>query len=223
MSAYLDKVAFTKFPRTEERVNSISHIVGGGFGVIALVHCIVKGIISRNPWYIATGVIYALTMIAMYTCSAVYHGLYENNGKKAMRLVDHTMVFFLISGSITPYALITLRQANPVMGWAVFGAAWGCTLAAAAMIFISFEKTKAPQMVLCLGEGWMVIVLVKRLYELLSPAGFWLLLGGGICYTVGAVIYGIGSKKSYFHCVFHFFVLAASIMHFLSIFIYVLK
>lgn len=223
MSKYLDKVPFVKYSRTEEWISSISHMSGGGLAVIGLVLCIIKGIMRRSWWYGITGAVFCITMIGMYTCSAVYHGLYNNNGKKAMRLVDHTMVFCLIAGSITPYALVTLRQANPVIGWVLFGVAWGCTAAAAAMIFISFEKTKIPQMILCLAEGWMVIVLVKQLYTLLSPAGFWLLLSGGISYTVGAILYGIGSKKKYFHCVFHFFVIAGTVLHFVSIYLYVLK
>ncbi len=223
MSKYLDKVPFAKYSRTEEWINSISHMAGGAFAVVTFIMCLVKGIILRSPWHIVTGIVYSLTMIAMYTCSAVYHGLYNNRGKKAMRLVDHTMVFFLIAGTITPYALITLRQANPVMGWVLFGVAWGCTASAAAMIFINFEKTKIPQMVLCLAEGWMVLVIVKSLYELLSPGGFYTLLAGGICYTVGAILYGIGSKRKYFHCVFHFFVIAGSVLHFISIYLYVFK
>lgn len=223
MSKYLDQVPFVKNSRTEEWVNSISHMVGGGFGVIALVHCVVKAIICRSWWYGITGTLYALTMIAMYTCSAVYHGLYQNDGKKAMRLVDHTMIYFLISGTITPYALITLREANPKVGWTVFAVAWIITLSATAMVFIAFQKTKAIQMVLYIVEGWMVVVLFKQLYVLLSPAGFWLLFAGGIAYTLGAIIYGIGSKKTYFHCVFHFFVLAGSILHYLSVFMYVFK
>lgn len=223
MSKYLDQVPFVKNSRAEEWVNSISHMVGGGFGVIALAHCVVKAIICRSWWYGITGTLYALTMIAMYTCSAVYHGLYQNDGKKAMRLVDHTMIYFLISGTITPYALVTLREANPKVGWTVFAVAWIITLSATAMVFIAFQKTKAIQMVLYIVEGWMVVVLFKQLYVLLSPAGFWLLFAGGIAYTLGAIIYGIGSKKTYFHCVFHFFVLAGSILHYLSVFMYVFK
>ena len=221
MSKYLDKVPFVGYSRAEEWVNSISHMVGGAFGVVVFGLCLARGIIAKSPWYIVTGIVYSFTMIAMYSCSAVYHGLYNNNGKKAMRLVDHTMVFFLIAGTITPYALVTLRQASPAIGWTLFGVAWGCTLSAAAMIFIDFQKTKTPQMILCIAEGWMVIVLIKKLYELLSPAGFFTLLAGGICYTVGAILYGVGSKKSYFHCIFHFFVLAGSILHFVSVFLYV--
>ncbi|MCH5191645.1 MAG: hemolysin III family protein [Oscillospiraceae bacterium] len=223
MSKYLDKVPLAKYTRKEEWISSISHMVGGGFGILALIMCIVKGILLRSVWYAVTGFVFTGTMIAMYSCSAVYHALYEHNGKKAMRLVDHTMVFLLISGTITPYALVTLRADNPVTGWVFFGVAWGCTLAAAAMIFISFEKTKIPQMILCIAEGWMVIIVVKQIYELLSPGGFYTLLAGGICYTVGAVLYGIGSKKKYFHNVFHFFVLAGSILHFVSVFVYVFK
>lgn len=223
MSKYLDEIPLVGNPRSQEWVNSVSHMAGGLFGIVALVLCIVKAAVNHSWLYGAAGTVYALTMIAMYTCSAVYHGLYENNGKKVMRLVDHTMIYFLISGTITPYALITLRGANPRVGWTVFAAAWAVTLVAALLVFLAFKKTKALQMVLYIAEGWMVIVLIKQLYVLLSPAGFWLLLGGGICYTVGAIVYGIGSKKTYFHCIFHFFVLAASIMHFLSVFLFVLK
>lgn len=223
MSKYLDKVPFVKYTRKEEWISSISHMVGGGLAILALLMCVVKGILHRSVWYTVTGFVYTGTMIAMYTCSAVYHALHEHNGKKAMRLVDHTMVFFLIAGTITPFALVALRQANAVMGWTLFGVAWGCTLSAAAMIFISFEKTKIPQMILCIAEGWMVIVIVKQLYELLSPGGFYTLLAGGICYTVGAVLYGIGRKKKYFHNIFHFLVIAGSILHFISIFVYVFK
>ena len=223
MSKYLDKIPFVGFNRTEEWISSISHMVGGGFGIIVFIHCLVKGIIRHNPWYIVTGIIYSISMIAMYTCSAVYHGLYENKGKKVMRLVDHTMVYFLISGTITPYALVTLRQDSKAIGWSLFGFAWACTLAGALMVFIDFEKTKIPQMIITIGEGWMVIVIIRKLYVLLSPAGFYLLLAGGICYTVGAILYGIGSKHRYWHSVFHFFVIGGTVLHFISIILYVFK
>ena len=87
MPKYLDKIPFVKYSRTEEWISSISHMAGGGFAVCAFVLCLVKGIMRRNPWYIVTAIVYSLTMVAMYSCSAVYHGLYNNNGKKAKSFV----------------------------------------------------------------------------------------------------------------------------------------
>ena len=198
-------------------------MVGGGFAIIAFILCLVKGIMLKNVWYIVTGIIYTASMIAMYSCSSVYHGLYENKGKKAMRLVDHTMVYILISGTITPYALCTLRPVSPILGWSLFGVAWGLTAVAIIMVFVDFQKTKIPQMIIYLAEGWMVIVIIKQLYTLLSPAGFYTLLGGGISYTVGAILFGIGSKKPCWHSVFHFFVIGGTGLHFVSIYLYVFK
>ena len=223
MSKYLDKVPFVNYSRKEEWLNSISHMVGGGFAIIMLIILLVKSFLCKNWWYGITAFLYGGTMIAMYACSAVYHALHEHDGKKAMRLVDHTMVFVFMASSITPFALCSLRPEHTVLGWLLFGVAWFCTAGSITMIFINIRKTRVHQMILCMVEGWMVIFLVKYLVQLLGPIGFGLLLGGGVVYSIGAILYGVGAKKKYIHGVFHFFVIAASIMHFFVILLFVYK
>ena len=196
-------------------------MVGGGLAIVMTIILLAKAIMCKNVWYIITAVIYGGTMIAMFTCSAVYHALHEHNGKKAMRLVDHTMVFVFISGSITPFALCAIRPEYPFWGWMLFGVAWTCAIASIAMIYISFQKTRPIQMTLCMIESWMVIFLIRRIFSILGPIGFGLLLGGGIIYTIGSILFGVGAKKKYMHSIFHFLILVACIMHFFAVLLYV--
>lgn len=220
--AYLDNVKLADYTRKEDWLNSISHIVGGGLSVVALIMCCVKSIILKRWDYFWLSVVYGLTMIGMYTCSSVYHALKPNNGKKVMRMIDHSMIYPMISGTITPYALLIIKPVKPVLGWIIFGIAWAVCAVIIPLTLTVFEKTKAIGMVLYLALGWMIIICVKTLLQVFSLTGTILLIAGGIAYTVGAIVYGIGSKKRYFHSVFHFFVIAGSVLHFLSIFIYVL-
>lgn len=219
--AHLDDIKLADYTRGEDWLNSISHIVGGGLAVVATLLCLARAILARRWDYAIIGLVYGLTMIAMYTCSSVYHALKPNNGKRAMRMVDHSMIYPMIAGTITPYALLVIRPVDNVAGWVIFGVAWAVVAAAVPITLTLFNKTKVVQMILYLALGWMIIFSIKTLWSCFNHTGIWLLIGGGIAYTVGAIIYGIGAKKRYFHSVFHFFVLAGSILHFFSLFLYV--
>ncbi|HIU35331.1 MAG TPA: hemolysin III family protein [Candidatus Fimenecus excrementigallinarum] len=218
---YLDKIKLAQYSRREDWLNSISHMVGGGLSVVALLLCLVRAVLARRWDYAVLGLVYGLTMIAMYSCSSVYHALRPNRGKRAMRLVDHAMIYPMIAGTITPLAVLVIVPQRPVLGWVLVGVAWAVVAAAVPITLTLFNKTKITQMVLYLALGWMVIVAVKTLWEHFDRTGMWLLVSGGLAYTLGAVLYGIGAKKPYFHSVFHFFVLAGSILHFLSLYLYV--
>lgn len=220
--AHLDSIKLAEYTRGEDWMNSISHMVGGGLSIVGLLLCLIRSIIARRWDYAIISLVYGLTTIAMYSCSSVYHALKPNNGKRAMRMVDHSMIYPMIAGTITPYALLVIRPVNPVMGWIIFGVAWAVVAAAVPITLTLFNKTKAVQMILYLALGWMIIACIKTLWECFSHTGIWLLVAGGIAYTVGAIIYGIGSKKKYFHSVFHFFVIAGTVLHFLSIYMFVL-
>ncbi len=217
---YLDNIKLANYSRTEDWLNSISHMVGGGLSVLALILCIIRSIILRRWDYALLSLIYGLTMIAMYSCSSVYHALRPNRGKKAMRLVDHAMIYPMIAGTITPLAVLIIVPVNAVLGWIIVAVAWTTVAVAVPLTLTLFNKTKVTQMVLYLALGWMVIVAVKTLWLHFNRTGMILILAGGIAYTVGAVIYGIGAKKQYFHSVFHFFVLAGSILHFFALYMY---
>lgn len=218
---YLDKIKLANYSRKEDWLNSISHMVGGGLSVLALLLCLIRAIVVRRWDYAIVGLVYGLTMISMYSCSSVYHALRPNRGKKAMRMVDHAMIYPMIAGTITPYALLVILPQNKVLGWVLFAVAWATVAAAVPITLTLFNKTKVVQMILYLALGWMIIVAVKTLWSCFDRAGLILLVAGGVAYTLGAIIYGIGAKYRYFHSVFHFFVLIGSILHFLSLYLYV--
>ena len=218
---YLDKIKLANYTRSEDWLNSISHMVGGGLSVIALILCLVRAIVVRRWDYALLGLVYGLTMIAMYSCSSVYHALRPNRGKKAMRMVDHAMIYPMIAGTISPVAVLVIVPVHPALGWAVFGVAWAVVAAAVPITLTLFNKTKVTQMILYLALGWMIIVALRVLLQTFDRTGTLLLVAGGVAYTLGAIIYGIGSKHRYFHSVFHFFVLAWSILHFFALYLFV--
>ena len=216
---YLDKIKLANYTRSEDWLNSISHMVGGGLSIIALILCLVRAIVVRRWDYALLGLVYGLTMIAMYSCSSVYHALRPNRGKKAMRMVDHAMIYPMIAGTISPIAVLVIVPVRPALGWAVFGVAWAVVAAAVPITLTLFNKTKVTQMILYLALGWMIIVALRVLLQTFDRTGTLLLVAGGVAYTLGAIIYGIGSKHRYFHSVFHFFVLAGSILHFFALYL----
>lgn len=218
---YLDKIKLANYTRSEDWLNSISHMVGGGLSIIALVLCLVRAIVVRRWDYALLGLVYGLTMIAMYSCSSVYHALRPNRGKKAMRMVDHAMIYPMIAGTISPIAVLVIVPVRPALGWAVFGVAWAVVAAAVPITLTLFNKTKVTQMILYLALGWMIIVALRVLLQTFDRTGTILLVAGGVAYTLGAIIYGIGAKHRYFHSVFHFFVLAGSILHFFALYLFV--
>ena len=218
---YLDKIKLANYTRSEDWLNSISHMVGGGLSVIALILCLARAIVVRRWDYALLGLVYGLTMIAMYSCSSVYHALRPNRGKKAMRMVDHAMIYPMIAGTISPVAVLVIVPVHPALGWAVFGVAWAVVAAAVPITLTLFNKTKVTQMILYLALGWMIIVALRVLLQTFDRTGTLLLVAGGVAYTLGAIIYGIGSKHRYFHSVFHFFVLAGSILHFFALYLFV--
>ena len=220
--AYLDKVKLADYTRKEDWLNSISHMVGGGLSVVALLMCCIKSIILRRWDYLLLSFIYGITMLAMYSCSSVYHALRPNNGKKVMRMIDHSMIYPMIAGTITPFALLVIKPVKPVLGWVIFAVAWVVVATMIPLTRTIFEKTKGIDVVMYLALGWLIIISIKTLWEVFSRTGVIFLISGGIAYTLGVILYGIGSKKRYFHTVFHFFIIIGSVLHFLAVYMYVL-
>lgn len=140
--AYLDKVKLADYTRKEDWLNSISHMVGGGLSVVALLMCCIKSIILRRWDYLLLSFIYGITMIAMYSCSSVYHALRPNNGKKVMRMIDHSMIYPMIAGTITPFALLVIKPVKPVLGWVIFAVAWVVVATMIPLTLTIFEKQR---------------------------------------------------------------------------------
>lgn len=214
--------ALPDYTRGEEIFNTVSHIVGGGLGVIILAVCVVVSALHRNPWAVVSSAIYGASMIALYTVSSVYHGLRPGLAKKVMQVLDHCTIYLLIAGTYTPVVLCSIRPVYPGWGWALFGIVWGLAAMAATFTAIDLKKYSVLSMCCYIGMGWCIVIALKPTLECIPFAGLMWLLAGGISYTVGAVLYGLGKKRRYMHSIFHLFVVLGSILQFVSIVGYVI-
>lgn len=210
------------YTRGEEIFNMVSHIVGGGLGIIALVLCVVFASIKGNPWAIVSSTLYGSALVFMYSVSSVYHGLRTNASKKVMQIIDHCMIYFLIGGTYTPIAICAVRPNYPAWGWLLFGLVWGCAGVAAVFTAIDLKKYSKLSMACYICMGWCVIIAVKPVMNSVPTEGLIWLLAGGIAYTIGAAIYGVGKKHRYMHSIFHLFVVLGSVLQFFCIFFYVI-
>lgn len=214
----MKKVTVPKYTIGEEIVNSISHGFGIILGIVALVLTIVFSAKNNNTIGIVSSCIYGSTMIIMYTISCLYHALSPKlKAKKVFRVIDHCDIYLFIAGCYTPYCLSLI---GGVTGWVIFAIIWACAVIGVLLNAIDLEKFIIPSVLMYLVMGWMIIFSYDSIATLLPTPGLVLLIAGGISYTVGAILYAIGSKKKYFHSVFHFFVLLGSILQFFSILLY---
>ena len=210
------------YTKGEEIMNMVTHIVGGGLGIAALVLCIIRASWRGNIYGVVSGAIYGASMIFLYAVSSVYHGLRPSTGKKVMQVLDHCTIYFLIAGSYTPVALSALRPVYPVLGWGICAFEWALTGLAVTLTAIDLKKYNVFSMICYIGMGWAVLPFMRQTMEVLTRPGFLFLLFGGISYTVGAILYGIGSKRHWFHSVFHIFVFLGSLLQLISILLYVM-
>ena len=200
----------------------VTHIVGGGLGIFVLCLCTSKAVHTKNILGIIGSVIYGITMIALYTVSSIYHGLRPGTGKKVMQIIDHCTIYFLIAGTYTPIMLSAFVPVSPALGWGLLAFEWALGLLAATLTAIDLKKFKVFSMICYIGMGWGIIFFLPQAMAVLGTPGFLLLLSGGIVYTIGAILFGIGSRVRWMHSVFHIFVVLGSLLQFLSIMLYAL-
>lgn len=212
------------YTKGEEIFNMVSHIVGGGLGVIVATLCIVKAFLNGDAYQVVSSFIYGFSMIILYTMSSIYHGLVPVTAKKVFQIIDHCAVFILIAGTYTPIALCSVREYNKALGWCLFGFVWAMTALGVTLNAIDLKKYSIFSNICYLAVGWCVIFIVNHVIKAVSMAGFWWLLAGGIAYTIGAVLYAVAGRGGhrYMHSVFHLFVLLGSILQFVCILFYVL-
>lgn len=215
--------ALPDYTRGEEICNMVTHIAGGALGVLALTLCAIFGARHRSAWGVVCGCVFGFTMLTLYTISSVYHGLSPRLlGKRVLQILDHCSIFVLIAGTYTPIALCAIRPVNPALGWTLFSLIWALAAVGIALNAIDLKKYDKFSMACYLLMGWAIIARIDLVYRVIGPGGFWLLLSGGIAYTVGAVLYGLGRKRRYAHTAFHVFTVIGSLLHFLCILNYVI-
>jgi hemolysin III len=200
-----------------ERFNSISHLIGAVAALAGLVVVVVVAAQQGDPWKIVSFSIYGTTLFFLYTVSTLYHSL-RGRAKRIFRKLDHYSIYFLIAGTYTPFTLVTLRGA---WGWTIFGVIWGLAAVGIALESLPQQGNRVLSLVVYILMGWLVLVALKPLLEALPWAGFvWLLLGG-IFYTSGVAFYLFDEKIRHFHGIWHLFVLAGSVSHYVTILFYV--
>lgn len=208
------------YTKGEELMNLVTHIAGGVLGIAVLVLCLCRAAARHNFYGVVGSAIYGGSMIFLYTMSSVYHGLKPGTGKKVMQVLDHCTIYVLIAATYTVIALSALRPAYPALGWGMFIFQWAMGAVAITLTAIDLKKYNAFSMVCYIGMGWAILPFVRQVMDVLTPAGFGWLLAGGIAYTVGAVLYGIGAKKHWMHSVFHIFVVLGSALQFVAVYFY---
>ena len=203
------------YTKGEEIFNAVSHIVGGAIGLAAWI---VALFYARPDIAAMTAVsVFGLSIIILYTMSALYHFLPLGGGKAVFRIFDHCTIFILIAGTYTPYCVIALG-ATP-FGLPILIAEWAMAVLGIVGNAIAMNNIviKSLSMVLYFFMGWLILIAFKPLVAALSVASFWLLLAGGIAYTAGIVFYALGKKVKYFHSIWHLFDLLGTVLHFFSI------
>ena len=203
-------------------MNTITHAAGSILGIAALVLCVIQAAAHENRYGVVSGVIYGAAMTAMFTISSVYHGLQPNMAKKVMQVIDHCTIYFLIAGTYTIIVLSAIRPVYPRLGWGLFFFEWILAAIATTLTAIDLKQYQVFSMVCYIGMGWAVIPFAKQVYTVMTSGGFFLLLSGGIAYTVGAVLYGLGSRKKWMHSIFHIFVILGALLQFLCVLFYAL-
>ncbi|MBQ6394634.1 hemolysin III family protein [Candidatus Saccharibacteria bacterium] len=201
----------------EELINSITHGIGAGLSVVALVLCVVKATTAGGK---VSAVLYGTLLIMLYTISCIYHALSPRlRGKRVLRVIDHANVFLVVAGTYMPICLSLL---DGVWGWLTFGIVWLVTIVAVVFSCVDVDRFQMIGVVCNLILGWGALLLLPVLIELVPWTGLWLLIFGGVAYSLGAILYVVGAKVPYMHSIFHFFVLMGSILHFFFIYLYCL-
>lgn len=202
----------------EEIANSITHGIGAGLSVAALVLLIVKSVMDGGGLLLLSALFFGISLLVEYVMSTMYHALAHEGAKRVFKVLDHSCIYILIAGTYTPYCMVTLM---PHGGLWLFFVIWGMAVVGVAFEAFWTFRPRWVSAVVYVVMGWCVIAFLPALYADLAPAGFWLLVAGGLSYTVGAVFY-IFKKVKYMHSVFHVFVLAGSVLQFLSVYLFVI-
>lgn len=214
-----EKVVLPVYSKTEEILNSVSHGIGVLLGLVFLVVGIQKSTVTSN---IAGAAVFGVSAIILYSCSMLYHSLKAGTAKKAMRLIDHSAIFIMITGTATAMNIITVYPHNKVFSLSVAFVSIGLSILGIVLTFIDQEKYMKVQMRLYIVVGFASAVLAYPIFKYndVSLLEFCLVIFGGVMYLIGMALYKVGKKRKYFHSIFHLFVLAGSCLHFWAIFIY---
>lgn len=211
----------------EEISNSITHGIGSLLSMAALVIMVVVAAIHHNTIGVVTSAIFGASLIILYTMSTLYHAISNEKAKKVLKVFDHCTIYLLIAGSYTPFTLVALRSVDSTKAWVIFSIVWAIAVFGIVLYAFFKNKFKVLNIVSYIVMGWVVVIAIPEIIQFFkmndAMAGFYLLLAGGLSYTLGVIFYALQTKNlRYFHTIWHLFVLGGSICHFLSVTLFVL-
>lgn len=212
-------VRIIEYSKEIDFLNCITHAFGALMSVFAFCAAIKK---AEGNLATFSAAVYGLSLITVYTASAVYHGLKSGEKKRIARITDHCAVPLLIAGTATPCALVSLYEISNYRGIAVFALGWLCALFGIFSKVFFFEKLKSITMAVYIVSGTIMLLNGVPVLDQVDKGAFVMLVIGGLIYVAGAVLCGMGARKPFLHVVFHLFVMVASAVHFYSIYTYVL-
>ena len=202
---------------TEEKLNIWSHAFGIFLSIIALVLLIIKAVQQDNIWMLISFPIFGVSLILLYLASTLYHASKEPQKRFKLKVFDHAAIYVLIAGSYTPFTLVSL---NGETGWLIFSMVWVMAFTGIILKLFFTGRFKIVSTAMYVLMGWLIVFYFQDLTAHLHEKGVFYLILGGVLYTIGAILYSI-KKIKFNHAIFHFFVLAGSFCHFLSIYLYV--
>ncbi len=202
---------------TEEKLNIWSHAFGIFLSIIALVLLVIKAVQQDNIWMMISFPIFGVSLILLYLASTLYHASKEPQKRFKLKVFDHAAIYVLIAGSYTPFTLVSL---NGETGWLIFSMVWVMAFTGIILKLFFTGKFKIVSTAMYVLMGWLIVFYFQDLTASLHEKGVFYLILGGVLYTIGAILYSI-KKIKFNHAIFHFFVLAGSFCHFLSIYLYV--
>jgi len=202
----------------EELFNSITHGAGVVLSIAALVLLIVFSSIYGSTGHIVSCTIFGITLILLYTASTLYHGIQKPQVKRVFKIFDHSCIYLLIAGTYTPFLLVTLRG---VLGWTMFGVIWFLAVSGVVLKVFFVDRFQIISTVAYVLMGWIIVFAIKPLADSLAAGGMVWLIAGGLAYTLGVVFYA-WKRLPFNHAIWHLFVLAGSLCHFLAVIFYVI-
>lgn len=208
----------TSYSNGEEIAHTITHGIGVLLSIGGLVLLVAYSTLYGDKWHIISSSIYGATLILLYTSSTLYHGIPHPDAKRVLRQFDHAAIFLLIAGTYTPFTLVNLRGN---WGWTLFGLVWGLAIVGMLLELATRQRYPRLSLALYLGLGWLVVIAIEPMLENVNSGGLVLLLAGGLSYSLGVIFY-VRKQLAYHHAIWHVFVLAGSILHFLAVFFYVI-
>ncbi|MEW5984631.1 MAG: hemolysin III family protein [Acidobacteriota bacterium] len=200
----------------EEVAHALTHGVGLVASLVGLVALVVAAAETRDPWRIVGCAIYGTTLVLMYTASTLYHSLSRTRARRVFRVLDHSAIFLLIAGTYTPFTLVNLR--GP-WGWTLLGVVWGVAVLGVTSKSVFGTRWPILSTTLYVVMGWSVLVAVRPVLTQIPPAGIAWLGAGGVAYTAGVAFFA-WERLRYSHAIWHVFVLAGSVFHFVAVFLY---